>query len=465
MEALTIRELLEAVNGRLVGGDTDLERTVERVETDSRRITPGSLFVPLRGERFNGHAYVNDALEHGAAGAFIQREQTYLPGKFYILVESTHRALGDLARWYKRRFSIPVVAITGSVGKTTTKDMVAAVLSEKYRVLKTEGNMNNDIGLPLTLLRLDGTHQIAVLELGINHVGEMDYLSSLAEPDVVCMTNIGDSHIENFGSRQVTLESKSEVFRHASSPCLAVLNGDDPLLRTLSGREGELFDRAVFCGSGDNCGYRAQGLESDGRSQVTCHVQTPLGERDMVIPALGDHMIYPTLMSCAVGEHFGMTLEQIASGVRNFAPTKMRMNILNRRDNITILDDGYNANPQSMRAAIQVLDGYTGDFKIAVLGDMFELGSLAPVFHAGVGQCLGASRVDCLVAVGELAKHICDAAREAHVPQCYHFPDKEGAKALLRELVRPGTTVLVKASRGMAFEELTAFLKSITEEA
>ena len=461
MEALTIRELLEAVNGRLLGEFSDLETTVSKVETDSRTITPGSLFLPLVGERFDGHAYINAALEAGAAGCLTQRErERYLPGKFYIKVDSTHKALRDLAIWYKNRFSIPVVGITGSVGKTTTKDMVAAVLREKYEVLKTEGNKNNDIGLPLTLLRLEKKHQIAVLEMGMNHAGELDYLSGIAQPDVVLITNVGDSHIENFGSREKIFEAKCEIFNHARPGAYTILNGDDPLLSTLRGTR-----QAVFCGQGEDLDYRSSELESDWRSQVSCRVNTPNGSCRMVIPALGEHMVYPTLMAAAVGEHFGMTLDEIAAGVRNFAPTKMRMNILNRRENITILDDSYNANPQSMRAAIEVLDGYTGDYKVAVLGDMFELGPLAGVLHTGVGEFLGRSHVDCLVAIGELARNIYDAAASSDVPECHYFKTKEEAVPLLRELARPGTTILVKASRGMAFETITNELKQITEEA
>lgn len=465
MEKLTIRELLEAVKGRLLGDFADLDATVEVVDTDSRNIHSGSLFIPLKGERFNGHAYINDALEAGAAGALVQKErESYLPGKFYILVENTLAALGDLGLWYKHRFHIPVVAITGSVGKTTTKDMIAAVLSEKFTVLKTEGNKNNDIGVPLTLLRLDHTHEVAVIELGINHPGEMDYLSRLAEPDVVCMTNIGDSHIENFGCRENTLAAKSEAFNHAKPGCLAVLNGDDELLLTLADQAGKKFEKAVFCGKSEGCDYRATDLESDWRSQTSCQVNTPYGTCRMVIPALGEHITYPTLMACAVGEWFGMTLEEMAAGIRNFAPTKMRMNILPRQEGITILDDGYNANPQSMRAAIEVLDGYTGDYKIAVLGDMFELGPLAGVLHAGVGECLGKSHVDCLVAIGELAKNIYDAAKSSDVPECYWFATKAEALNTLESLVRPGATVLVKASRGMEFETITEYLKGITKE-
>ena len=463
MEALTIQEILEATHGRLLGEFTDLSATVDRIETDSRTIDKGALFLPLAGERFDGHAYINSALEGGSAGCLTQRErESYLPGKFYIKVDSTHQALRDLAVWYKNRFDIPVVAITGSVGKTTTKDMIAAVLSEKYTVLKTEGNKNNDIGLPMTMLRLGKEHEIAVVELGINHPGEMDFLSGIAQPHVVVMTNIGDSHIENFGCRENTMKAKAEIFNHAHPGALAVLNGDDPLLL---GMKGKTPGPVLFCGEGEGLDYRAGELESDWRSQVSCRVDTPKGSCRMDIPALGEHMIYPTLMAAAVGEHFGMTLEEIAAGVRNFAPTKMRMNILPRAEDITILDDGYNANPQSMRAAIEVLDGYTGGYKIAVLGDMFELGPLAGVLHAGVGEFLGRSHVDCLVAIGELAKNIYDAAITSQVPECYHFDTKERAMLTLHDLIRPGTTILVKASRGMEFETITDYLKSITTEA
>ena len=463
MEPMTIGEILEAVHGSLLGEFGDLKRTVSRVETDSRTIHAGSLFVPLVGERFDGHAYINAALEGGAAGCFTQRErESYLPGKFYIKVDSTHKALRDLAKYYKAKFPIPVIAITGSVGKTTTKDMVAAVLGEKYSVLKTEGNLNNDIGVPMTLLRLKPEHQMAVLELGMNHAGEIDYLSAIVEPDVILMTNIGDSHIEYFGSREKILEAKSEIFNHARKDALAIINGDDPLLNTLPGKLPFSFLRV---GAAEGLDYRASDLSSDGKSRLTCKVTTPRGQFQAEIPALGEHMIYPTLMAAAVGEHFGLTPEEIANGVLHFAPTKMRMNILHRQDDITILNDTYNANPQSMRAAVEVLSNAKGEFKAAVLGDMFELGPLAPALHAGIGEYLAKAGINCLVAVGELAKHIYTAAKEAGVPHCFYCETKEKAKPVLNDLVQPHATILVKASRGMALEELVEYLLTVTKEA
>ena len=466
MEALTIREILKAVNGQLLGDFKDQDAVVTHVETDSRTISKGALFLPLTGERFDGHAYINEALKGGAAGCLTQRErEVYLPGKFYIKVDSTHKALRDLAVWYKARFDIPVVAITGSVGKTTTKDMVASVLSEHYQVLKTEGNFNNDIGLPMTILRMEKKHQIAVLELGMNHAGELEYLSGIAQPDIVLITNVGDSHIENFGSRDGIFKAKCEIFSHAKPGFLSILNGDDALLNTLTkdhlpGQPGEV----IYCGNDENLAYHVSNLESDCRSQLTCTVDTPKGSSQLTIPALGGHMIYPTLMAVAVGQHFDMKLDEIANGVRNFAPTKMRMGILSRADGITILDDTYNANPQSMRAAIEVLNTYSGDYKIAVLGDMFELGSMAPILHTEVGKYVGSSHIDCLVAIGELARDIYQAAQEAGKQQCLYFQEKKEALPALKELVKPNTTVLVKASRGMEFEVITDYLKNITRE-
>ena len=462
MEPISISEILEAVNGRLLGGFSDTGLTLTHVETDSRSITEGSLFVPLVGERFDGHAFINQALESGAAACFTARERdTYLPGKCYIKVDSTQKALRDLARHYKKKFDIPFIGITGSVGKTTTKDMVAAVLGQKFRVLKTEGNFNNEIGLPLTLLRLNREHEICVLEMGMNHFGEIDYLGAIVEPQVAVITNIGDAHIENLGSRENILKAKSEIFAHLPADGFVVLNGDDELLPTL---RGKLPFQTVWVGGNPGLEYRALSVESDGERYVHCDVAAPNGEFAVDIPALGGHMIYPMLTAAAVGAHFGMTNEEIAAGVLRFAPTKMRMNIIPRGDGITILNDAYNANPQSMRAAVEVLTKTKSAYKIAVLGDMFELGPLAPTLHAGVGDYLGKSGVNCLVAVGEWSEHMARAAEAAGTPEVYWRPTKKEALTVLEQVVRPDTTVLVKASRGMQFEEIVAFLKTITKE-
>ena len=461
MERLTLGEVLRAVNGTLLGGFTDETAPVDGVSTDSRTVREGELFIPLTGERFDGHAYINMALENGAAGCFTARDRdSYLPGKFYIKVASPLRALRDLAAYYRTKFPIPLVGVTGSVGKTTTKEMVAAVLSTRYKVLKTEGNLNSREGMPLMLLRLDSSHEIAVIEMGMSQAGEIEYLSRAACPEVAIITNVGDAHIENLGSRENILKAKCEIFRHLKPNGLAILDGDDELLAGLS---GTLPFETVYCGAGDNCTFRAENIRS-GEGETLCTACTPAGDMELSIPALGQHMIYPALFAAAVGSRFGLNREEIRRGVEQFRPTKMRMNVLHRGGNITILDDAYNANPQSMRAAIGVLAESRSVFKMAVLGDMFELGSLAPVLHAGVGEFVGRSGVDCLVAVGEMAAHIADAAEKAGVPAVFRCPDKSSAIPVLKEQLRPDSTVLVKASRGMAMEELVDYLKQITTQ-
>ncbi len=461
METITLGQLLQAVGGQLLG-EFDKNTPIFHVDTDSRDIHPGSLFIPLAGERFDGHAYINAALESGAAGCLTQRErESYQPGKFYVKVSSTQRALRDLAAWYKNQFQIPFVAVTGSVGKTTAKDMLAAVLGVKYKVLKTEGNFNNNIGLPLTLLRLDSSHQVGVVEMGMDKFGEIDYLGGIVKPEVGVITNIGDAHIERLGSRENIFKAKCELLPHIKEDGLLVLNGDDPMLATLRGHAPV---RTVFCGQGEGMEYRAQITGGDGVSHIHCRLTTPNMDREVCIPALGEHMVYPTLIAAAVAERFGLTPDEIEQGIRQFVPTRMRMNILRRGNGIIILDDTYNANPQSMRAAISVLSDSQSSYKIAVLGDMLELGPFSPALHAEVGEYLGQAGIQCLVAVGEQSAAMAQGARDAGVPQVLYCQDKGEAMERLPMLLRGDCTILVKASRGMKMEDITAFLVKQTPE-
>lgn len=456
MEALNLRQLLEAVGGTLLGDFDDLDATFTDVCTDSRNITENSLFLPLQGERFDGHGFISDALESGAVGCLTARDrENYVPGKFYVKVRSTQRALRDLAAYYKKMFPIPFVAVTGSVGKTTTKDMVAAVLGARYNVLKTEGNFNNDIGLPLTLLRLNRSHELCVLEMGMDHAGEIDYLGELVEPDVAIITNIGDAHIENLGSREAIFRAKCEIFPHLKQSGLAVLSGDDEMLRTV---KGQLAQKTVFVGSGEDLDYRACDLDSSA-GYLKCIVHTPTHRFEANIPALGSHMIYSTLTAVAVAEHFGMELTEIGRGIQAFLPTKMRMNLIRCSGDIVILNDAYNANPQSMRAAASVLGESVGRRRVAVVGDMKELGPNSRLFHRAVGEYFAQAGADRLIAIGDLARYMAEGASEAGMEQVsYHESIEEARDALLREL-RAGTTILVKASRSMAFERIVEFLQ------
>ena len=456
MQALTLRQLLEAVNGTLLGDFDDLDAQAVQVSTDSRNITPGCLFIPLEGERFDGHSFIQAALEAGAAGCLTARErESYLPGRFYIKVRSTQRALWELARYYKKLFPIPFIAVTGSVGKTTTKDMTAAVLGARFCVHKTEGNFNNDIGVPLTLLRLEAQHEVCVVELGMDHAGEIDNLARLVEPDMALITNIGDAHIENLGSRENIFKAKCEIFPHLKRDGLAVLNGDDPLLASL---EGTLAQRTVFVGEGEVLDYSARDLSSDGAGHLFCRVKTPRSQFEANIPALGSHMIYPTLMAAAVAEALGMAPDEIIRGIGAFLPTKMRMNIVRCKGDIVILNDAYNANPQSMRAAAAVLGDAQGRRKVAVVGDMKELGPGSEQFHRAVGGYFAQSGADRLIAIGELARFMAEGAQEAGLAQADYFPTLDAARNALSREVRAGVTILVKASRSMAFEKIVDFL-------
>ncbi|MCD8142973.1 MAG: UDP-N-acetylmuramoyl-tripeptide--D-alanyl-D-alanine ligase [Clostridiales bacterium] len=458
MEPITLQEILTATGGTLLEGSQDLSTAITAVDTDSRAMAGGSLFVPLVGERFDGHAYIESALT-AAAGTLTQRPlERYAPDRFYVLVEDTMQALGDLARYYRHKFQIKVVGITGSVGKTTCKDMVASVLSARFRVLKTDGNFNNNIGVPKTLFRLDSSHEIAVIEMGMNHPGEIDYLTNIVNPDVAVITNIGDAHIENLGSRENTLKAKSEIFNGMKGKGVAVLNGDDPLLSTLSGK---LEQQILWYGWDSRCDFGCADLDEGFDNHVVMDVRSPQGQWRQAIPGLGSHMIYPALAAVAVGSWFGMTTEEIHRGILNFVPTKMRMDRVSLPGGVTVLNDTYNANPQSMRSAVEVLSKTSGSYKVAVLGDMLELGELGPALHESVGRFVGQCGIDCLLAVGDLAEYIYNGAMAAGIAECYTRPNKEEAKVVLEHILRPGCTILCKASRGMRLEELVDYIETL----
>ena len=465
MEPITLREILEATGGTLLGPVQDLEIAVQSVDTDSRAMTQGALFVPLVGDRFDGHAYIGKALESGAAGTLTGHELgDYSDDKFYVLVPDTMLALGDLAAYYRSKFQIKVIAVTGSVGKTTTKDMVASVLGERFQVLKIDGNFNNNIGVPKTLFGLEQKHQVAVIEMGMNHVGEIDYLTRIVRPDAAIITNIGDAHIENLGSRENTLRAKAEVFHGMTGKGLAVLNGDDPLLRTL---EGALAQKTVWYGEGEKCTFRCKSLDESREDHVSMEATSPLGDWSQKIPGFGRYMIYPVLAAAVIGQWLGMSLEEISVGVLHFVSSKMRMDIIHCSDGVTVLNDTYNANPQSMRAAVEVLSKFNGAYKIAVLGDMLELGELGPALHESVGKFVVTCGIDCLIAVGDLAEHIYNgacSAQEDGTVECYYRPTKEEAEAVLDQVIRKEATILCKASRGMAMEELVDYIKTIRPE-
>ncbi len=460
MEPITVRELLHAVNGTLLGDFSDLDLTVTRIQRDSRLIQPGDVFLPLVGERRDGHTFITGALNAGAAGTLTMREQeTYQPGKFYILVKDTMLALGDLARWYRTRFDFPFIGITGSAGKTTTKDMIAAVLGEKFRVLKTQENYNNNLGMPETILNITHKYNMAVLEMGMNHFDEIDYLTKIARPDVSVIINVGYAHIENLGSRAGILQAKCEIF-HGMDPeqGLAVLNGDDEMLATVK----DYPVPVIWCGEDEKCTSRCLSIQPEGDDGMVMEGEV-LGERmTFHIPAAGRHMLFSVLMAAAIGKTYGMTAEEIVRGVAHFVPSGKRMLRMPRRNKITLIDDTYNANPAAVKAVLEILAGRPEQKKVAVLGDMLELGNQGPALHAACGSYAGEQNIDVLIAIGPLSKNTAQAAREAGVKKVLWFAAKEEAIAALTEEITPDSVVLFKASHSMKFSELVSYAASIT---
>jgi UDP-N-acetylmuramoyl-tripeptide--D-alanyl-D-alanine ligase len=419
---------------------------VTAVSTDSRKITEGCLFIPLSGENFDGHSFIDGALDAGAAGVLCAKLPTDLrPDKFYIKVDNTRLALKALAGVYRARFHIPVIQITGSVGKTTTKDMIASVLSTRYRVLKTPENFNNDIGTPLTLLGLEPEHQAAVIETGMNHFGEIAYLGEIVRPDIAVISNIGDAHIENLGSREGILRAKCEIFEHLNPNGVAVLNGDDALLSGL-----ELAVPAIRCGKSERCGVRVTDIADHGVAGITCTVVTERDAYPLEIPAPGEHMVYSASMAAAIGERLGLSREEIVRGVASYVPTGSRMRLVRLPGERIILDDCYNANPQSVTAALEILAKTECDRTAAVLGDMGELGGLTEQAHYNMGALAAMLGIDRIFAVGAKAAKIAQGAEDSG-GYVQHFATKEEALPTIRETFAEHTAMLIKASHAMHF--------------
>ena len=447
MTPCTAREICAAVGGTLL---QDSGAPVTGVTTDSRAVQPGQLFIPLVGERFDGHAYISKALEGGAAGCLTAAApETLLPGKLYIQVADTRLALKALAAWYRNKFDLPVVQVTGSAGKTTTKEMIASVLSQRYNTLRTEGNFNNDIGAPLTLLRLMPEHQAAVIETGMNHFGEIRYLGEMVRPDIAVITNVGDAHIENLGNtRQGILRAKCEIFENLTPEGIAVLNGDDELLNTVT-----LPQTILRCGVGDGCGVRVTDIDDRGLEGVACTVTIEGEHYRLTTSAPGRYMIYPMAMAAAIGRRLGLTGEEIAAGVAAYTTVGSRMHLIRLPGERLVIDDCYNANPQSMAEGLRMLAASPAQHRVAVLGDMGELGQLTAQAHRDMGALtrrLGLTAV----AVGEKMHALTETD-----PQAQWFATVEEAMPAIRQLFTPGTAVLVKASHAMHFERIVKELE------
>ncbi len=451
MVSFDCAELLSAVDGKLLWGNPD--SFFSGITTDSRKVAKDNLFIPLIGEKFDGHDYIEQCFEAGASICLTQKEIPEIKNCCAVMVKDTSKALRDIAAWHRNKFDIPVVGITGSVGKTSTKDMVACVLAKMYEVLKTQGNFNNEIGLPLTLLNLEPGHEVAVIEMGMSGFGEISRLTAVAQPKVAVITNIGVSHIEKLGSQQGILKAKLEILEGLKPDGLVVLNGDDPLLRE---QKGKLDFRTVFYGMDKAADYCAESYDSLGEEGTLFSVTINNSLYKVKVPVPGVHNVYNALAAIAVGIEMKIPVEIIIDGIAEYSPGNMRQNIISHKG-MKIINDAYNASPQSMQAAINVLEELSAKSRgIAVLGDMLEMGAMSGELHYSVGEFIKQKKISYLITVGKESKNISEAVADSenNSIKLYHFDNNYDALNFLQSTVKQGDYILIKGSRGMKMEQI-----------
>lgn len=457
MKNLTLENITKACNGTYRGNDSLLGQEVKGVVIDSRKVEPGYLFVAIDGARFNAHKFIPDTIEKGAL-CVVSHEDLGETDYPYILVESTGQALLDIAKLYRDSFDIKVVGITGSVGKTSTKEMIASVVSQKYNVHKTLGNFNNEWGLPITIFEMNEEHQVAILEMGVNHFGEMRRLSSVSSPDICVITNIGVAHLEFFKTREGIYQEKTQMIQDMKDGGTIILNGDDDLLSKTGPIKGVT---PIFFGLDDNNQFRADRIEPLGLRGTACTIHLPDGASfDCVVPLPGIHMVSNALAGTAVGYTLGLTPDEIKAGIEGLPSIPGRNNII-KTARLIILDDCYNANPISMKASIDVLNMAIGR-KVAILGNMGELGNNEQELHREVGKYAAEQGIDLVCGIGDLAKDLIAGVTESNSStQGLWFETKADFLAAADDIIQDGDNVLVKASHGMEFPEIVDALKNM----
>ena len=455
MKNLTPENIAKACGGTMVNCENILGREVTAVTTDSRKVTAGCLYIPMKGAKFNGHDFIPQVMESGALLSLTEKDEA-ADGFPYIKVKRTDIAIQRIAEFYRVELGIPVVGITGSVGKTSTKEMIAAVLSQKYNVLKTAGNFNNNLGLPLTIFRITEEHEIAVLEMGISHFGEMTDLARTARPNTMVITNIGTCHLEFLKDRDGVFEAKTECFEYVDfENGTVVLNGEDDKLC----RVDQVHGRApIFYGMDPGMRVYAENIQPLGLKGTACTITIDDRYIDVTVPIPGRHMVMNALAGAAVGSLYGLTDDEIKTGIESLETLGGRFNIV-ETEKYTIIDDCYNANPMSMKASLGVLNDVE-ERCVAILGDMGELGENEAALHREVGEYAGEQNIDAYIVVGELAKNISDAIRVVKPEADLHtFGTVEELLPAISTLLKEGDIVLVKASHFMGFDRIVEALK------
>ena len=457
MAEFTLTEVLQALpQAKVLQKQGD---KFDNITTDTRKITPGALFVALKGERFNGEDFAAKAVEAGATGVLVSsayQGPVDLPATIIQAVSDTQLAYQQLAGFWRQKFQIPVIAITGSNGKTTTKDMTASVLSAKFPVLKTQANFNNEIGLPYTLLQLNDLHQAAVVEIGMRGLNQISALAPFAAPSIGIVTNVGETHIELLGSIENIAKAKSELVEAIPSGGTVILNNDNPYTAAMRDKASQGVKVITF-GIDKDADIKADNLVSnDNNTTFQCRIGNDGPLCQMTIPMLGKHNVSNALAAVAAGYCLGLEPQEIARGLSELHMTGMRFECRKLGD-YNIINDAYNASPMSMEASLSTLHQVTvakGKRAIAVLGDMLELGHVAVAAHRKVGQQAAEAGASCVITLGEMGREIAAGAREAGLEQVYACDTHQQAADRLKALLKPGDTVLFKGSRGMAMEKI-----------
>lgn len=457
MENITISEIIAATGGKLLSGNTD--QIINSVSCDSRKIEDNCLFIPLEGERFDGNDFIENAFENGAAVSLVNKkyDSKNINGPL-IEVDDTLRAMQNLAKYYLGKFDIPVIGVTGSVGKTTTKEMIAAALGKTMKVFKTDGNYNGQIGLPLTIFNLDSSYEAAVLEMGVSKFGEMEKLSDIANPDIGVITNIGMSHMENFKTMENTCQEKLKIVQKENA--LLYLNGDSPILL----KSEKTIPQKVICfGLNGDYPFKCQDVYSiNGMTNFT--LITPEFREEISIPCLGIHNVYNALAAIAIALGMGIHLDDIKNGLLTFKNVAMRQQV-SEINGVTIIDDSYNASPDSMKSAINVLKSIEGGRKIVVMADMLELGENSAKAHHEIGRYIAIEGINILITIGNESKNASEGAKSVNQGiNVVHCESNDNAYETLKSIIKENDKILVKGSRGMHTEEIVKDLKEYLEK-
>ncbi len=453
---ITVNKIVEICNGKLLSGDENIQ--VKTYSKDTRTLNKGDMYLGIKGEKINGNDYIEQAFINGAIGCITDENVSekiinkYKKEKVIIKVENTIKAIQELAKYKRSLYNIPVIAVTGSVGKTSTKDIIANVLGQKYKVLKTEGNMNNHIGLPMTLLKLKD-HTAVVVEMGMNHFGEISLLTNIAKPTGCVITNIGTSHIGNLGSRENILKAKLEILEGLDKNGFVLINNDNDLLHEWAKKEKRY--KIYTYGLENNSTYMAKKitiLENSSEFEINgIKGNVPIG---------GIHFVYNSVCAFAIGDILNVEKEKIIKGISEFKLTAKRMDIEIIKNKIKVINDSYNASYDSMKAALEVVNNTSAQRKIAILGDMLELGEYAKELHEKVGEEVVKNKIDILITIGDNAKNIANKAKELKMENVYMFDGIEEAIEYIKKTIKCGDLILLKASNSMNFSKILNEIKA-----